>query len=608
MNMRPGYTSWFELLVSHDDLTDTLEALAHTGSIELELHDHAYMQMDVQDLQVRLQGYIRLERYYKSLWPVPDTGMSPFNGSPAETLDKALDCIYQWEKAVKPQFNRLDIVTLRLNNLKLLKKLLNCQDTSGLDYRLISAPGENISSRLYMQSSDSRLDHIPDTVLWKEYLIGAQQFLLLAGTHDDITALSMELAYKKYTELQLPSLPASRLDALQLVSEREAEYKSYMRHLQSEIDGLAEKYHLSQALGEIAKLDWFIKNVPSLPVSNNFAWITGWTSDKEGRDLHKALSLQGARAILHFPDAPKNIEPPLVLENPWWAKPFELFARLLGTPDSNEADPSRILAILAPLLFGYMFADVGQGLVLLLCGVFLQKRWPLLRILIANGASAMAFGFAFGSVFGREDLIPALWLHPLTQPLPVLTVPLVAGVFIILLGLVLAAFESKWRGEWQRWLKVGAPVILLYLAIVSLFFIPQAATVTIAGALTWYIIGSIMLAEGKIPAALIALGSLLETMMQLIINTVSFVRVGAFALAHAGLSMAFSIMADSVNSVLLALFIMLIGNIVVIALEGLVVSIQTTRLILFEFFIRFLQANGRVFKPLSGPVIKLVSS
>ncbi len=123
-----------------------------------------------------------------------------------------------------------------------------------------------------------------------------------------------------------------------------------------------------------------------------------------------------------------------------------------------------------PLLFGYMFGDVGQGFILLMCGVLLQKRWPFLRILIANGASAMLFGFAFGSMFGREDVIPALWLHPISQPLPVLAVPLLAGVFIILLGLMLSALESSWRGEWQSWIKIDAPVMVLYLAIIS--FVP----------------------------------------------------------------------------------------------------------------------------------------
>ncbi len=606
--MRPGHALWFELLVTHDDLADTLEALARTGSIELELHEHTHMQMDLQDLQLQLQEFTRLQRYYKSLWPKPDTGMSPFNGSPAEIFDKALSCIYDWEKEVQPHIQQLNIVESRLNDLQLLQDFLSSAQANALDYRLLSPGGENISVRLFLQSSRNRLENIPATVLWKEYATATHQYLLLLGTVDGLDALSAELINKKYTYVQLPTLPGSREDALHMVSDKLALFKSRMSHLQISIDTLAKKFHLAQALGEIHKMDWFLKSVPTLQVTSNFAWVTGWTSDSGGSKLHKALTLQGSHAILHFPDAPKNLLPPLMLQNPWWAKPFEIFAAMLGSPGSNEADPSRVLAIMAPLLFGYMFGDVGQGFILLMCGVLLQKRWPLLRILIANGASAMVFGFVFGSIFGRDDLIPALWLHPISQPLPVLAVALGAGVFIILLGLILSALESNWRGEWQRWLLVEAPVTVLYLAIISLFFIPDPAAVSIIGALVWYIIGNYVLAGGNMLAVLSAAGSLLETMMQLLLNTLSFVRVGAFALAHAGLSMAFSIMADSVNSVLLALLLMLLGNIIVIVLEGLVVSIQATRLILFEFFIRFLQANGRVFKPLTGPVTEVMNS
>jgi V/A-type H+-transporting ATPase subunit I len=299
----------------------------------------------------------------------------------------------------------------------------------------------------------------------------------------------------------------------------------------------------------------------------------------------------------------------MIFQNPWWARPFEFFAGLLGTPDKNEADPSRFLAIIAPLLFGYMFGDVGQGCILLLAGILLQKRWPLLRILVANGASAVLFGFVFGSVFGREDLIPALWVHPVEHPLPVLAVPLVAGVLIILLGMILNAFESRWRGEWLRWLHVDAPVVALYLGIISIFILDaKTSLLIIASALTWYFIGNLLLARGNVIAMIASLATLVETTVQLILNTVSFVRVGAFALAHAGLSLAFNIMAESTGSVLVSMLILLLGNIIVIMLEGLVVSIQTTRLILFEFFIRFLQANGRVFKPLSGPLTENIRS
>jgi V/A-type H+-transporting ATPase subunit I len=377
--------------------------------------------------------------------------------------------------------------------------------------------------------------------------------------------------------------------------------------MQKEIDDLAGPFHLSQALGEISRMNWFLQNVSSLPVSSNFAWVSGWTSDINGERLRRAMELKFSHAILYFPETPQETRPPMVLQNPWWAKPFEVFTRLMGTPGSDEADPSRILAVMAPLLFGYMFGDVGQGLVLLLAGLMLQKRWPLLRILVANGASAIIFGFVFGSMFGREDLVPALWVHPISQPLPVLAVPLAAGVLIILLGQALNAIEANWRGEWLRWLHVDAPVIALYIGILSAFVIGGSASMlVIVSALTWYLVGSLLLARGSFVALFTAIAKLIETVMQLVLNTVSFVRVGAFALAHAGLSLAFNIMADSAGSLIVAGLILLLGNVIVLVLEGLVVSIQTTRLILFEFFIRFFQANGRVFKPLAGPLTRTV--
>ena len=93
----------------------------------------------------------------------------------------------------------------------------------------------------------------------------------------------------------------------------------------------------------------------------------------------------------------------------------------------------------------------------------------------------------------------------------------------------------------------------------------------------------------------------LESMLQLVVNTISFVRVGAFALAHAGLSMAVVGLADAAGSVILTAIILLLGNVLIIALEGLVVAIQTTRLVLFEFFIHFFQGEGREFRPADRP-------
>jgi V/A-type H+-transporting ATPase subunit I len=107
--------------------------------------------------------------------------------------------------------------------------------------------------------------------------------------------------------------------------------------------------------------------------------------------------------------------------------------------------------------------------------------------------------------------------------------------------------------------------------------------------------------ERRVSAVLTGALTLLERLAQISINTLSFARVGAFALAHAGLSAAMVALAEAGTSAWVKLAALVLGNAVIIVLEALVVSVQTTRLVLFEFFTRFLIGSGRVFQPLPPP-------
>ena len=99
------------------------------------------------------------------------------------------------------------------------------------------------------------------------------------------------------------------------------------------------------------------------------------------------------------------------------------------------------------MIFGFMFGDVGQGLIILIAGLVLGRRIPLMKMLVPGGIMAIVFGFLFGSVFCREDIIPALWMRPLADPITVLIAAVVAGVAIISIGLLLDALQMHWRGR-----------------------------------------------------------------------------------------------------------------------------------------------------------------
>jgi V/A-type H+-transporting ATPase subunit I len=606
MSLRPLDTRWFELLTTHEDLTRALETLARTGCIELETRSDVYPAISLQELQGRMQEYGRLVRHYQPYWP--RTGLHPAMkpGSPGAVLDAALRRLQAWEQAAMPLIRQLEAVSGRLVDLRLLAAMLRDSTDTTLDYSLLTRPGSMLVTRLYVLPVGSRIERLPAALLWAWVDTGAHAFLLVVGPAAAFDPLAAELAAHKGRAVQLPhALPGSRQAALDEVERRQEKAAAALQRLREEINALAPAHDLAAALGDMARLDWLLGHVSTLPVSENFAWVTGWTSDLADERLNTALQRAGINAVIHFPPAPRGVSAPVVMQNPRWARPFELFARLLGTPERDAADPSRLLALLVPLLFGYMFGDVGHGLVLLVAGTVLQRRWPVARLLVVNGAAAILFGLVFGSVFGREDIIPALWVHPLAQPLPVLLVPLAAGAAILVLGLLLNALEAGWRGELRDWWRVDAPVLVLYLAVIASLFDPAA--LGLAGvAVLWYFTGSLMRGPAPVRSRLPAAGGMLfESILQLLVNTVSFVRVGAFALAHGGLSTAFIILAETTGNPVASGIILLVGNLVVILLEGLVVTIQTTRLILFEFFIRFLRTGGRTFHPLAAPTTEI---
>ena len=189
--------------------------------------------------------------------------------------------------------------------------------------------------------------------------------------------------------------------------------------LYAELDTLFEDYDLDHVLGEVSGLAWFATHVGGLQLAGeHLVWVTGWTDDLRGHRLADALDHARTHALLRFRPPPAGMRPPQVLDNPPWMRPFELFARAFGVPGSDEADPTPVVAVIVPLLFGYMFGDLGQGAVLLGLGWwFARHGLELARMLILCGAAAMSFGLLFGSLFGMEDLIPALWLHPLQEPI-----------------------------------------------------------------------------------------------------------------------------------------------------------------------------------------------
>lgn len=602
MGIRPQAALWFELLTPREELTKALECLAETGAVELQTHSQPEHALELPGLQKTLETWGELSRRYGHWWPEGEVPPIEEALEPVSAMQDALQRLQAWAEDAEPliaEGERLEIEAARLGELA---EALDAPGSQLPDLHRLAAAGPMLGARIYRLPPRTVPQSLPTSVITETYASAeGATHLLAAGPLAQLEGLDRQMSALKARRIELPEwLPADPAEASEKVAERRREIQHQRAAVGEQLAALDERHHLKRALGTMALMEWFAGHAPSLPVTEHFAWVTGWTSDPQGHEINKALERGQVRHLLRYKDPPEGAVCPVVMHNPRWVKPFELFPSLLGTPSAGEADPSRIVALVAPLMFGFMFGDVGQGAVLLALGLWLHKRVPVFGLLIPYGASAIVFGFLFGSIFANEELIPALWMHPIDHPTEIMALALGLGVVVLTTGLLLDALGAFWRRLFGFWLATRAGLLVAYLGAVGAFLRPELLNFMWLG-FAWFVLGMVLTSKHKLLEIPKALGELVESVLQLGVNTVSFVRVGAFALAHAGLSAAIIGMAAATGGGIGWLVVMILGNALVIALEGLIVGIQTTRLLLFEFFIRFLTAEGRQLRPLTGP-------
>jgi V/A-type H+-transporting ATPase subunit I len=596
--IRPRPARWFEILAARDDATLALEGLAGTGAVELEARPAAALPAALADILPLLHQFDELALRYHAYWPKGRRRTAAFPEPPTTTLERCLGQIRAWAREAEPLIAQLQRHAAERAELMLWRRVLGAMAPSTIDFSQLAPRGPTIGARLVAFPPDSD-PAFPDGLLVRRIEIDGVLHALVAGTAAELELLERRATVLKGKVYAMPAwLHGDSAENEAYIAARLDWVERETTKAQANLEALHARYDLYAALGDASRLQWVIQNVRALESGDLFCWITGWTSDLQGHRLASALDRLGVRAIVHYAAPPPGSRAPLLLTNPWWARPFEIFSRALGMPSSNEADPSALLAFAVPLMFGYMFGDIGQGLIIAGAGFWLRKRWPLARLFVAGGLAAAAFGVLFGSVFGLHAL-DALWIAPLDDPLTILLVPLYGGAVLLAIGLLLNAVEAHWRGELRGWLCSEAWLVVVYVGLLTAVAHPPGLVLAAAGALL-FCVGRALHAQ-RLTAALAALAELVERTLQILINTLSFARVGAFALAHAGLSSAIVALMDASGDAVVKALVLVTGNAVVLVLEGLVVSIQTTRLVLFEFFTRFLIAEGRVFRPLPAP-------
>ena len=365
-----------------------------------------------------------------------------------------------------------------------------------------------------------------------------------------------------------------------------------------------------------------------------FYILCGWMTEKDAHSFQNDIKDDSRIFCIIDGEEDEHLkpgihqQPPTKLKNPKLFKPFEMYIKMYGLPAYNEMDPTWFVALTYSFIFGAMFGDAGQGLVLLIGGYLLYhfKKINLAAVLSSCGFFSTIFGLLYGSVFGFEDWIPALWLRPTEAMtnLPVIgtlntvfVVTITIGMGLILLTMIFHMINSlreKRPGE-ALFDTNGLAGFVFYGAVVAVIMLFMTGhTIPAAGVLVVMFVVPLLVIVCKEPLSALVekkkyqdengpvmfvvqgFFELFEVLLSYLSNTLSFLRIGAFAVSHAAM-MEVVLMLSGASAGSTNWIIFVIGNIIVCGLEGLVVGIQVLRLEYYEMFSRFYKGTGREFKP-----------
>lgn len=483
--------------------------------------------------------------------------------------------------------------------------------------------------------------------------------ILVASSKKGRFALDAELKNHNFVELEVPAefkgVPESALKGLE---QKKAEADKNLEELITEKSNFAETHQaqIEKLLGSFT-IAVQIEDVTRRLESTELVYrITGWIPASETENYMKGLDelTEGRIAIRAYepfevPSVMSGKEQvPVKLKHGKFVKSFERMIFSYGSPVYGAIDPTPFVAVFFTILFGIMFGDFGQGLffvlfgILMLCNVIKVGAWnKFAPIFMAIGISSSIMGLLTGEFFGTETVLepfaewvtglfgtpraPILKLMPSADPksiyvmFGVFGVAVAIGFVINTCGLVLNIINNLGRKRYAEALlgKNGLAGAVFFWYVIALVLRIVLAKHAVAAYDVIIILVSLFFAAFAEPferalnhekplfengfGAYVISGAveLIEVVSGYLSNTVSFVRVGAFALSHAVLNFTILTLTEMVGGPrsIGGIIVLIAGNALIIVLEGMIVAIQVIRLQYYEFFSKFFHETGKEFKP-----------
>jgi V/A-type H+-transporting ATPase subunit I len=456
-----------------------------------------------------------------------------------------------------------------------------------------------------------------------------EDFIIMTGLMDDKSHVENALPLLNFSEVTFPSdINSDPKDGLREISSAIKQKSQETEEIEATVREIGREFRERSKVYEptiqgTVSLEEARSNISR---TSRMSLVHGWVPEERAEEVTDAVAEATAgSAFVKLEDPTPHDKPPVIMNNKGPIRSFELLTKLRGTPDYREIDPTPIMAVLFTVMFGMMFGDVGNGFVLALIGLILSNlqrdflRIPsgavrkLGGILVACGISSMFFGALFGEAFLFEGLIHPILFSPFQNQTTLVVAALLFGVLQIGLGLVLRMINMVRKGETHRaifaaigltYYIVGVVLAVKFVSNMSFTVFTDNILLTLAAvgllALIFLFptIEALMEGEVKIADSLMrGFAEFIETFISLLTNSISYVRLAAFAIAHGALGMSAAILASTVG-VPVSYLIM---NFLVILIEGLAILIQSMRLTYYEFFTKFYSGGGMPYRPFTLP-------
>ncbi len=540
-----------------------------------------------------------------------------------ELLNKVGDLIEKVESKTNPltqKLNNLDNEKTKLKNAhKVAENLINIDiDLADLqELKHVSFILGKINDESLIKFKENLKTLRSDEIVVFDYDADDKDFKILIlislkKLEDEISNILRKVDFEKFEISGLSGKPSdiikeaeSRIDSINqekesiekdlavISAEWFPEFKAYKEQLEIE----KQRCEISTSFGE----------------TNDTVMLEGWVTEKK---LQNALdiiedSTEGNSVVeVSEPDIEKD-DIPIHLDNPSFAKPYELFVKMYSPPSYREFDPTILMAIVFPFFFGFCLTDAGYGLVDLIIGVIiflgLGKNNKLMKgfglILVACGAWTLILGDVtngfIGNLFGTGALgnviplnnpftIPSI--NAFVFPQNILIIALLVGAIHITIGLSVGTYNNITRGATRDALGSQVPWLILLAGVAIYLF-----TGSIYGLVPFLIATLALLMYFNGFFGFMDITGFLGTLL-------SYSRLLALCLSTGGMAITVNILTHlsivmlPIIGLILAPIIFILGHIAVGAFMSLGAFINSLRLHYVEYFGQFFIGGGHKFK------------